>query len=440
MRWLSQRAGSLLLGLLAGGCREAARRPPDAIETVALPAPQGVESAFEPHVAVDPNRPDRIVVAAQYGAGYNRGGRHIWIWTTGDGGTVWNGSDLPLPKADAVLAADPVTAFDGVGRGLVAFLFADSAFHGGAAVSATGPNDLNFGPAEVVVRDRLAEGGGAVDKDWLAIDRSRTSPLAGAVYFSWHYNRPLPDHSVESILWLRSTRGRGWSEPVQVAPHFGGQLAIRSTGALDAVFVGRDERTLLHAESEAGGGRFTSPDTLATVSDSEAIDLPTVGMARGDTLVVCWGEGPKSRSSGYRVRCVRRTDGGQRLGPATVDTAAATLGFPAVAITPEAIWVLAYQSDTAATAVRLYRSSDGARTFARQAVLATRAFGIDRFCPAAVAPCRRTLDPAMTFFPGDYVGLSAAPDRVVATFTLPEQDTPGDRSTVYVSVVPANAP
>src|SRR5262245_24223723 len=62
--------------------------------TVALPAPAQTEPAFEPHVTLDAAHPRRLVVSAQYGVGYNHGGKRIWEWSSPDGGQQWAGGDV----------------------------------------------------------------------------------------------------------------------------------------------------------------------------------------------------------------------------------------------------------------------------------------------------------------------------------------------------------
>ena len=71
-------------------------RPHDPIEpgslrvsTIQLMPPGDSASVFEPFVAVDPENLNKIVVGAQYGEGYNRGGLRFWIWNSNDGGESW---------------------------------------------------------------------------------------------------------------------------------------------------------------------------------------------------------------------------------------------------------------------------------------------------------------------------------------------------------------
>src|SRR5262249_51226317 len=142
----------------------------------------------------------------QYGVGYNRGGRRIWSWESVDGGRTWEGAEIPLPNAQATLSADVVTAFGTDGRPLLGFLYADSRFRGGLAIARGRTGATGFDPAKLVVPDRMDQGEGAVDKPWLAVDRGPLSPLRGTIYFTWHLNRPLPNHAVGSTLWIASSR------------------------------------------------------------------------------------------------------------------------------------------------------------------------------------------------------------------------------------------
>ena len=371
------------------------------------------------------------MVAAQYGLSRNRGGRRMWSWQSSDGGRSWSGSEIPLPHS-ASMAADAVTIFGADGSALLGFLYADSAtFKGGAAITRTGSTDLQFGPAETVVTDRLEHGGGAIDKGWLAVDRSR-GPLRGTVYFSWHENRPLPNRTVESALWVASSRGgtRQWSQPTRVAMHFGGQIATASDGTLHLAWMDSDGRAILHTSSKDGAQTFEPVDTVVRVASGRLLDAVSVATA-GDTLVACWTDGSVNLSHGQSIRCSAKADG-RWASPIALDSAAVTVGFPAVAANGAGIWVLAYVADGGRTTVRLYRSVDGARRFGIHATLATRPIGDTVFCASPAAPCRRDL---RRFFPGDYFGLAASADRLVAAYVLPAADLPSDRPSVFVSVI-----
>ncbi|MFN0177587.1 MAG: hypothetical protein ACKVZ0_02230 [Gemmatimonadales bacterium] len=426
----------LLVAAATIGC--APRSPSAPLRTITLPAPELTQPAFEPHLAIDPANPDRIVVAAQYGISRNRGGRKIWTWQSEDGGRIWTGAEMPLPGAAPTMAADPVVGFATDGAALLTFLFADSTtFQGGAAFTRTGTDDLQFGPASVVVRDRLGDGGGAIDKGWLAVDRSPTSPFRGTVYVTWHANRPLPDRTVESIAWIAASRsqGRTWDEPRPIGPYFGTQLTARGDGSLDLVFGDRTERVLLHARSIDGGQSVASIDTIAVVAESLVVDLPSLAVTKEDRPVVCLTMGPRERLTDFQVHCA--TDdgtGGWHL-TRLDDPGDRVAGLPAVAVDGEAIWVASYSANDDSTSVRLHRSRDGGRTFVPFATLASRPFGRDRFCPAPASPCRGTLGTSGAFFPGDYIGIVATGTQVIVAYALPDGPNPGDRSSIQVTIV-----
>jgi len=437
---------SLTAALVLAGCGPA-EPPSPSVRTYTLPAPELKEPAFESHLAIDPEHPDRIVVAAHYGVGYNRGGRRIWTWRTSDAGHTWIGADQPLPNAKAALAADAVTAFGVDGTAYLSFLFADTTgkrFDGGDAVATMPPDAQGFGPARIVVEGGLTLAGAAVDKDWLAVDRSGASPNRGALYLSWHLNKPdFTRGTVASTFWLASSRdgGRSFGAPVRVAEAFSGQVAVRIDGTVDVIYGGRQGGAILHAASTDGGQTFGTPDTVVSLGDGRTFDVPTLVTGSADTLFVCWSETASADSLRYDIRCARSPGGRRWDPPASLVPdlpASSSLGFPNAVATPEGLWVLAYRADPDTTRVILYRSTDAGRSFAPRHQLAARPFGAAAFCSGAGAPCRKAPE-GQYFFGGDYFGLAAAAGRLAAAYVLPDGDAPGGRPSVYVSVIDLGA-
>jgi hypothetical protein len=431
----------LALAALTAGCggpdgRRAGTR------SIALPAPELIEPAFEPHLSIDPDDPDRIVVAAHYGVGYNRGGRKIWTWRTGDGGRSWTGSEMPLPAADAALAADAVTGFGLDGSAYLTFLFADTAgrrFNGGAALTRDAAGTSSFGPAGIVARGGLdSPAGAAVDKGWLAIDRGARSPHRGTVYLTWHLNRPdFATGAVHSSFWLAASRdgGNRFSAPVRVADAFHGQVAVRSDGTVDVIFSPRGGTTLLHAVSDDGGHSFSVPDTVVDFGDSVTVDVPHLLATGGGRLLVCWSQATAPDTTRYDARCARSSTRSRWDPPSPVVPSlprSSSIAYPVTAGGGDAVWLLAYRADADTTRVILFRSGDGGRSFDGGRELARRLPGGQPLCVAASAPCRRD---SGAFFPGDYFGLAATPSRLAAAYVLPDTATPDGRPTVYVSIV-----
>lgn len=431
-----------LAGWLGAACGTPERPAEPAVRTFTLPAPELRQPVFEPHLSLDPSRPDRIVVAAHYGIGYNRGGRRIWSWRTEDGGHAWIGAEVPLPDTAAALAADAVTAYGADGTAYLAFLFADTtgkSFDGGAALATMPRSASGFDSARVVVTGGLNRIGAAVDKDWIAVDRGPASPRRGTIYLSWHLNQPdLARGTVASTYWLASSTdgGASFGAPVRVATGFSGQVAVRDDGTVDAIFGSPESDRILHVRSADGGRTFSAPDTVVSLGVRRSFDVPTLVAGAGDTLFVCWSERKAVDSLRYDARCSRSSDGRRWEPPVALVPdlpVEGTLGFPAAAVSRDGLWVMAYRVDADTTRVLLFHSGDGGRSFAVRHQLAMRPFGAQAFCAAADAPCRRA--ESGVFFPGDYFGLAAAPGRVAAAYVLPEGDSVTGRPTVYVSLI-----
>jgi hypothetical protein len=416
-----------------GACRGSEPRLP--VRTFALTPPELDQPAFEPSVAIDPQDPSRIIVAAQYGVGYNRGGRKIWSWQTADEGRAWEGAEIPLPRSNAQLAADVVTAFGLDGAPVVGFLFADSTFRGGFGLARGRRTGLGLGPASLVVPDEMDQGRGAVDKPWIAVDRGITSPLRGALYLTWHLNRPLPNRTVATELWIKSTRtGWSWSAPVKIAEEFGGQVVVRPDGTVDVVYVRGDGRALHHRWSTDGGRSFGEVDSVTRAAAPFELDLPTIAATRENRLAICWAADSARALESTRVRCTAGSESAGWSPPTSLDESRVT-ALPALAADGSDVWAAAYRSDSSRTAVVLYRSTDGGSHFREDRVLAERPFGIGQACLAPGGPCRKAPAEAGFFFPGDYLGLALSQDRIVAAYVLPEGELPTGRPTVYLTIV-----
>ncbi len=399
--------------------------------TAALPAPELREPVLDPALAVDPRDPDRVVVVAGYGDGPSRATRGIWTWATENGGRAWTGASMPLPRASAIRATDPAVVFDGDGRALLTFAFADSGSGGGAAVASTGRRDLQFGPARRLVPDRVDDGTGAVALPRLVHDRSSLSPLRSSLYLSWLYAS-----ADSSVLWVASTRGQPapWREGNRIASGAAGTMATRSDGALEVIVLDQSGRTISRTSSADGGLSFAHPDPVVSRPDAIRIHHPMAATGAGDTTVVCWSETMAARPGAPSGWCARGTESGWDA-PVAVPTDGRPdpiAAVAAVAAGAGGFWLLTYHADGATTEVRLHRSIDGGRTFERFRVLGSRPFGHGALCFATVPDCGPT---AGRFFPGARAGLAAAGDRVYAVYLLPDGDLPDGRPTAFFTAL-----
>ena len=424
-----------------------------AIETrsVALTHPEDTASAFEPFAAIDPSQPDRLLVGAQYGAGYNRGGHRIWTWLSRDGGTTWSGGRViskPFPSAGQALAADLTMAVGLDGAIYHLSLTADSAPEGlltaAAALARSTDGGRTFVPRAVFGTVETAEPGVLVftDKSWIAVDAGADSPHRGNLYFGWAKNRvDFRDTSVTTRPVVARSRDGGQTveAPVGLANNgFGVTLSVDSRGAVHAAWYelrssGAEGFRVLHSASVDGGESFSEPAVVAELADStESIDLPQIIVGPEGRLLLCWSQGPPLSAAAIDVWCsTREPDSGWTPPQAVLADAAGRTAFayPAIAATSDALWLLAYSADTALT-VNLYRSEDG-RSFQHMVTLASASLPAG-FCARPGLPCRRSGE---GFFPGDYVSLGGSARRVVAAYPMPRRDGSPGSTTVMVSVV-----
>jgi len=444
---LPARVGLFLLALPA--CR-----PSDEprIRTFGLADPEDTVSAFEPFVAIDATAPDRIVVGAQYGAGYNRGGMRIWTWATRDGGNTWSGARVipkAFPRAGQALAADLTMAIGPDGTVYHLSLTSDSAPTGlmtaAAALASSRDGGHSFEPRAVFGQVEQPEPGVMVftDKSWMAVDRGPASAGRGNLYFGWSRNRvDFKDTSVTTSPAFAVSRDSGRTLDSVLAlskQGFGVTIAVRTDGAVDAAWYdlgpgGSEGARVLHASSRDQGRTFGAPEVVTDLTDTtQSIELPQITVGRGNRLLLCWTQGPREPGVHVDVWCSTRPATGpwEPAQPVLSDPGRGTVfAFPAAAATEDAFWLLAYAADTT-LGVELHRSADG-HHFTRVATLASAAVTKKGFCPRPGLPCRKD---ATVFFPGDYVGLAAAGRRVVAAYAMPRQPGAAGASTTMVSVL-----
>ena len=385
-------------------------------------------SVFEPVVAIDPDRPDRIVAGAQFGEGYNRGGLRFQTWVTTDGARTWSTQEVSLRALErpSTMAADLSLAF-GLGGELYGFGISGDGFRdrvpeAALALAVSEDGGRTFAPRAVLGESVDHDDGSfsVSDKPWMAIDRGSESPFRGSLYFAWTRIRVrgLKDgYDLERNLVVSYSRdsGRSQSEPLSIAVSGGGaQIAVRPDGTVDLVWVQEEENRsgrVLHAFSRDGGKSFSPPKAIESLSDAaESLDLPTLAASPTGALSACWARGPLSSAAGTAIRCSGYQPGSGWSPPTSVKAS----GYPALAATEDAFWLLGYYAGETLR-VALYCSRDG-RSFEAVETLAETPLSAERFCPRSNLPCRKDLE---TFTPGDYVGLAASSRRLAAAYVLP---------------------
>lgn len=395
-----------------------------------------LSSVFEPAVAIDPGRPERIVAGAQYGEGYNRGGLRFQTWVTADGATTWAAQEVflrPLERPPT-MAADLSLVFglegELYGFGISGDGLRDRVPEAALALAVSEDGGRTFAPRALLGETVDHEDGSfsVSDKPWMAIDRDPGSPFRGSLYFAWTRVRVrrLPDgYHLDRDLVFSVSRdsGRSHSEPISIAASGGGaQIAARPGGIVDLVWVEEEETRsprVLHRLSRDGGRTFSDAKAIDVLGEaSESFDLPALAASPAGALSACWPRGPLESAAGTMIRCSSYDDERGWTSPSSVMVAAAASGYPALAATGDAFWLLAYHAGETLR-VSLHCSRDG-RSFHLVETLSEVPLPVERFCPRSGLPCRKDLE---AFTPGDYVGLAASSRRLAAAYVLPGDET-----------------
>jgi hypothetical protein len=170
------------------------------------PTPCELDTEAEPHIAVNPDAPGNLVAVFQQGR-YKNGGAVDTGWATSfDGGKTWpyEGSLPGLtvgvsprqtagPGVPFARASDPVVAFDRRHKNVLAndvavsdagcVVFCESA----VTVNISNNQGQTFGPP-IVLQDDISDPNKTLvfnDKNWIAMDNTRTSPCYGRTYVVW---------------------------------------------------------------------------------------------------------------------------------------------------------------------------------------------------------------------------------------------------------------
>jgi hypothetical protein len=145
------------------------------------------DTVVEPDVAVDPLN-SNIAVAAAHDSRYSDGGAvGISVAWTSDGGASWHHKPAPgITKAAGGIwdrASDPVLAFGPDGTAYLSVL----AFTNGCATAVVVLRSHDGGQtwSKPFYADRRTSCGFSDDKNWIVVDRHRSSPHYGRIYQFW---------------------------------------------------------------------------------------------------------------------------------------------------------------------------------------------------------------------------------------------------------------
>jgi hypothetical protein len=410
--------------------------------TISIPTPE--QPGFppsEPHIAVDPENSERVILAAMYagqvGTGEkSRGASRVLTWQSDDGGRTWSKPLAPLDylkRPEGRLGADPVIAF-GPGK-ICWFSGCDYDWHSQkpnySSVKVTLSQDDGKTwqkPTAATELDNNKHGKGTVDKPWLAVDRSQ-GKYRGTVYVAW--TRFDEERNQVDLYCAASPQGSGaFSEAVRLGesialpvvgnnPGHQVQLATRPDGTLDAVWRMAPSGSLMHASSQDGGTTFSKAALIAPLPQDERSSVgqfPSLIATADGKLLAAWA------GHGADVLCSVLANGrwSRPRSLVAVPATRSVLSHPAAAATAGSLWVLSYRTETSPSRVSvvLYRSTDEGNSWKEDQVIASRKLA--EGLPSA-------------FSPGDYVGLAAANGRVYAAYVLPGEDHIGAKPQLYVT-------
>jgi hypothetical protein len=459
--------------------------------TPSLPFPPGMGESFEPHIAINPNDSNHIVVAAMTGNRLGRGGKDIYRWITRDGGKQWTGAIVPAIVGQGQFAADAVLVFDTQGQDHLVNIAANADLPLDPALDALLTSGLLFfaevkhrfqgRPVEVSQESREEEEtkrttiqlttGNPItddvdkpiavsapkttnDKPWITIDNNPGSKFRGSIYTAWSDLSALvpsentPELEAKEYISLGVSRdgGKTSEQPVRAVETPGNHdagfpgMAVRPNGRLDITFNGamrfESRQAISHVFSDDGGKTFSKIVDIRKPEKGLLAELSALTAAPDGTLLACWNESIEENP--VRVKCATTRGDEAWSEPIELDTdisATGKIGMPAVAANDQGLWVLAYKTDTQ-TDVVLYRSTDSGKSFKPYTVLASRPFGSDKMCIGSVSDYKcRFVQSKFMFSPGDYVGLSAEGNRVAAAFGFPLGNDPVQFATTYVKVL-----
>lgn len=377
----------------------------------------------EPAIAVDPDRPNRLVASSNDYRFALVSDSKCGAYASTDGGASWrdlgNGT-LPSPLAGA---GDPSVAFAPNGDAYWACMSFDRATAATALYVARSSDLTSITTFSPVTQ---TDNGNAVfnDKPWMTIDRGARSPFAGRIYVSW-----TRFDLTGSPIYLSSSSDGGvtWTTPHAVTPpdlpdNQGSSPGVGPNGELYVAYENFDTPTvgvnqIMVSKSTDGGRSFSRPAKVDAVFDIcprivfgscsllnssfrvNSFPLLAVDQHNG-RVYVTWGD---YRTGDADVLAASSHDGSRWRGPVQVndDHTTADQFFPAVAVTP-----------TGAVSIAYYDRREDPQNFLINTFVSTSPGGSLGF-PKSVKVTSEEFNPDADpsfggAFLGDYIGNTAA--------------------------------
>src|SRR6185295_18251807 len=241
---------------------------PTLFELPVIPSPGNTDPRDETSIAVSPKN-DQIIVGASKlidgGGAAGRGNTRVAYYYSANGGLSWGNSVLTLetPEKTWGRASDPSVAADADGNFYLCVLMLDNTnFDSSVYVFKSTDDGHTFGDPRPVAVDIGSSKPRLIDKCYLTVDTSPTSPFKNTIYAVWVVKEVQPvslqDLSVIKSAHLRPGETQ-FSLPKSVG-HAGDMrgpsLAIGPNGEFYTAWLGMPARVLLFNASTDGGETF----------------------------------------------------------------------------------------------------------------------------------------------------------------------------------------
>ncbi|MFK8015914.1 MAG: hypothetical protein AB8G17_10800 [Gammaproteobacteria bacterium] len=374
--------------------------------------------AAESSIEYNPTNPD-IVIAGSNGPG---SGQKMHFST--DGGVTWNAAAaLPLGGT----CCDPTMDWSSDGTLAYTATLGSSVFVYRSSDNGQTWDDLASEPGNDPRREVSL--GGSVDKEFLHVDRSPTSPFQDNIYLTWHESNRLKvaTSSDQANTWSivslpATTQFRG----------IGSDITTDAAGNVYHFWPATSSRIIWLAKSTDGGATFAAPTQVAATQGGFDFPLPSiesrrafiyvaadVDMSNGpfaDSLYAAWTDNTGPDNDGVpaanhgRIQVAYSRDGGASWDIVTphetADSNDVDRWHPWIAVDDSGnVHVIFYDTrlDPSRTSVNLFHtvSTDGAQTFSTPERLTT-----------VSSP---NIGGGFEF--GDYNGLSATLDSIISSYT-----------------------
>jgi hypothetical protein len=390
--------------------------------------------AAESSIEASPINPD-ILIAGSNGPGSGQRMHYSF-----DGGETWNES-APLPLGGT--CCDPTIGWSSDGTlAYAAALGGSTNYFWRSSDNGQTWDDLANEPGGDPRREIRA--GSFTDKEFLHVDRSPTSPFQDNIYLTWHEG---------NIMRFARSRdfGNTWDPVISFSSAsdkrgIGSDISTDRAGNVYYFWPAFNSRKIWVARSGNGGSSFTPEVEVATTNASFIFPIPSMNVREvfvyvstdvdntggpfADSIYAAWTDstaptGGNPANNHARIQFAYSRDGGANWTVTTPHPTADALQVDRwhqwVAVGPDGTVHLMYYNtlgDPSRTSVNVFYtfSSDGGVTWSPEMQITTES----------------SPDIGDTFEFGDYNGLAATMDGVIAIFTDNRNEAGGGADSVDI--------